>query len=147
MNLLDAFFNTVHDYPGGAESLAPRMGMSPAILRNKADQNKEHNKPLLVDADKIMSITGDYRILDALAANHGRVCVEIPADADASDMAVLEVVTKVWQSNGDVGSAVHKTLEDGKVEKHELAKVRTAIYRQQKALNEMLMRLEGMAEQ
>lgn len=146
MNLLDAFFNTVHDYPGGAESLAPRMGMSAAILRNKADQNKEHNKPLLVDADKIMAITGDYRILDALAAGHGRVCVEIPEGGDACDLAILELVTHVWQRNGDVGAAVHQTLADGKVEKHELTKVRSAIYRTQQALNEMLMRLEGMAE-
>ncbi|HEY8606607.1 MAG TPA: phage regulatory CII family protein [Noviherbaspirillum sp.] len=146
MNLLDAFFNTVHDYPGGTESLAPRMGMSAAILRNKADQSKDHNKPLLVDADKIMAITGDYRILDALAAAHGRVCIEVPADRDSSDMAVLELVTKVWQSNGDVGTSVHETLADGKVEKKELARVRAAIYRQQKALNEMLMRLEGMSE-
>lgn len=144
MNVQDAFYHTVHD--AGIEQLAPRLGMSAAILRNKADPNKEHNKPLLSDADKAMGLTGDYRILHALAESHGHVCVKIDAEATASDMAVLELVTHVWQSNGDVGTAVHKTLADGKVEKHEISEVRQAIYRTQKALNEMLMRLEGMAQ-
>jgi hypothetical protein len=146
MNTQDAFYNTVHDYKGGTEELAGRIGMSRAILLNKADPNKEHNKPLLSDADKVMGITGDYRILDALAANHRRVCIEIPEDGDACDMAVLEVMTKVWMTHGDVGAAVHATLADGKVEQHEVAKVRQAVYRMQQGLNSMLMRLEGMAE-
>ena len=146
MNTQDAFYHTVHDYRGGSEELAGRLGMSRAVLLNKADPNKEHNKPLLADVDKIMGIAGDYRILDALAANHGRVCIEVPGDGDACDMAVLELVTKVWQCNGDVGKAVHDTLADGKVEHHEIAHVRKAVYRVQQALHEMLMRLEGMVE-
>lgn len=144
MNSQDAFYHTVHD--AGIEQLAPRMGMSAAILRNKADPNKEHNKPLLSDADKAMGLTGDYRILHALAMNHGHVCVKVETESTSSDLAVLELVTQVWQSNGDVGAAVHETLADGKVERHEITKVRHAIYRTQKALNEMLIRLEGMSE-
>lgn len=34
MNLADAAYNTVHDYPGGASSLAPRLGMSSHMLSN-----------------------------------------------------------------------------------------------------------------
>ena len=49
MNVKDATHATVHDYPGGAESLAPRMGIkSPQVLRNKAqahiiDAQDEHH--------------------------------------------------------------------------------------------------------
>lgn len=146
MDLLDAFYNIVYDYKGGAEALAARMGMSASVLRNKADRNKDCNKPLLVDADKIMALTGDTRILDVLAANHGGVFIKIDADAPASDLAVLELVTHVWRANGDVGAAVDSALADGKVEPHELARVRSAIYRTQQAMTAMLMRLEGMAE-
>jgi hypothetical protein len=144
MNSQEAFYHTVHD--AGLKSLAESLGMSADVLRNKADIRKEHNKPLLVDVDRVMGLTGDYRILHALASNHGHVCVKLDPDAPASDLAILELVTQVWTSNGDVGSAVHQTLADGRVEKKELAKVRQAIYRTQQALNEMLMRLEGMAE-
>lgn len=146
MDLLDAFHATVHDYPGGCESLAPRMGMSPAVLRNKANPNVVSNHPLLVDADRAMALTGDYRVLHTLAVNHGHVCYRVDADVPASDLAVLELVTHVWSANGNVGAAVEATLADGRVERHEVAKVRGAIYRTQQALLAMLARLEDMAE-
>lgn len=146
MTPLDAFYNTVHDADGGPEALAARLGMSAQVLRNKANPNNSANKPLLDDADRVMGLTGDFRILEALAASHRRVCIEIPEDGDACDLAILELVTHVWQRNGDVGAAVHQTLADGKVEKQEIARVRQAVYKTQQALNEMLMRLEGMAE-
>lgn len=146
MNILDAFYATVHDYPGGAEALAARMGMSATILRNKANPNNTNNKPMLEDAEKAMTLTGDTRILDVLAAAQGGVFVKIDASAPASDLAVLELVTHVWRANGDVGAAVDDALADGKVERHEIVEVRTAIYRVQQAMTAMLMRLEGMAE-
>ncbi|RJF99047.1 hypothetical protein D3871_11385 [Noviherbaspirillum saxi] len=146
MNVQDAFYHTVHDYKGGTAELAGRLDMSQAILLNKADPNKEHNKPLLKDADRVMGLTADYRILHALAENHGHVCFKVDRDTHASDLAILELVTKVWQSNGDVGTAVHNALADGRVDHKEIAQVRQAIYRTQQSLNEMLMRLEGMAE-
>ncbi|WP_341772648.1 phage regulatory CII family protein, partial [Burkholderia pseudomallei] len=39
MNIIDAAYAVVHDYPGGSESLAPRLGMSAAVLRNKVNPN------------------------------------------------------------------------------------------------------------
>jgi hypothetical protein len=71
MNHLDAFHQTVHSAPGGCESLAPRMGMSAPILRNKANPNCITNKPTLDEADRLMALTGDYSVLHALAQNHG----------------------------------------------------------------------------
>src|SRR5690606_19490891 len=115
MNVLDAFYHTVHDYPGGAESLAPRMGMTPAILNNKADPKKEHNKPLLVDADNIMGLTGDFRILQALNHKHGYLMVKAPdADATASDMAVLEHVVGLGVANGKFMQTINAALADGR---------------------------------
>ena len=35
MNTIDASWHTVHEYPGGSEALAPRLGMSAAVLRTK----------------------------------------------------------------------------------------------------------------
>lgn len=70
MNVGDAFYQTVHGSAGGCEALAVRMNMSAAILRNKANVHTVTNKPTLDDADRIMGLTADYRILDALAANH-----------------------------------------------------------------------------
>lgn len=146
MNALDAFYHTAHDAKGGLESLAARLNMSAQVLRNKANPNNVANKPLLEDADRMMGLTGDYRILDALAAGHGRIVIKAPEPGESCDAAILELIAHSWKTNGEVGMAVHEILSDGKVESHELPKVRTAIYHTMQSLNEMLMRLEGMAQ-
>lgn len=146
MNVADAFHRTVFDAPGGAESLAPRLGMSAQVLRNKANPNIPTNHPTLSDIERVMMFTGDYQVLIELAANLGHACHKVSDTTPACDMAVLELVTKVWVTNGDVGSAVTETLADGRVEKHELVKVRQSVYRTTSALMEMLSRLEGMVE-
>ncbi|MDC8756240.1 phage regulatory CII family protein [Janthinobacterium fluminis] len=146
MNIADAFHKTVHAALGGCEALAVRLGMSAQVLRNKANPNNASNKALLEDADRVMGITGDFQVLHALAANHGFVCIKVEADVSASDMAVLEVVTRVWSANGDVGAEVHRALADGRVEKREVVKVEVAIYQAQRALLELRGRLYGMAE-
>lgn len=145
MNHLDAFYQTVHDAPGGCEAIAPRMGMSAAILRNKANPNSATNKPTLDDTDRLMAVTGDYRVLEALAANHGFTLAKI-GDEPASDMAVLEHVTSIWQRMGDVANEVHKTLEDGRVEPHEVDAVRRAVFKAFPSMMRLIECLDGMSE-
>lgn len=146
MNITDAAYSTVHDYPGGSEALAPRLGMSAAVLRNKVNPNNDTHHLTLAEASKLIGITGTASILHALAAQHGYVATAVEADAVVSDLAVLELVTQVWRRNGDVGAAVDETLADGRVELREIARVKEAIYRVQAAMQSMLDRLEGMAE-
>lgn len=146
MNHLDAFHKTVHGAPGGCEAIATRMGMSAAILRNKANPNSATNKPTLDEADRLMGITGEHSILHALAANHGYVCVRVEDGASASDMAVLEMVTQVWQTNGEVGAEVNKALADGRITRAEIDRVRDAVKRAERALEGVVARLEGMTQ-
>lgn len=146
MNVLDAFHQTVHAADGGCEALAIRLGMSAAILRNKANPNHSTNKPMLDDADRVMGLTGDHRVLHALARNHGYVCVRMDGAAPASDIAILELVTRIWAASGDVGAEVYATLADGIVEQHEIERVEEAVYQVNRALSEMVARLRGMAE-
>lgn len=54
----DAFYQTVHAYPGGCESLGPRLGTSAAVLRAKANPNSDRNHPTLADIDKVMGLRG-----------------------------------------------------------------------------------------
>lgn len=142
----DAFHATCHAYPGGCESLAPRLGMTPAVLRNKARPGCHTNHPTLADADHVMSLTGDVRILHALAAAHGHVCIPVDADAAPSDMAVLELVTHVWRSHGNVGAAVDAALADSRIEGAEVEQIRAAIYTHIQALQQMLARIEALQE-
>lgn len=146
MNIRDAIYQTVQRSAGGVEALAVRMGLRVQILRNKANPNGATNYFSPLELDALMELTGDHAVLHALAQNHGHVCIPIEADADASDIAVLELVTKVWSASGDVGAEVHATLADGIVEKHEIERVKAAVYRVNLALSGMVARLEGMSQ-
>ncbi|TXG78922.1 hypothetical protein E6Q11_00085 [Candidatus Dojkabacteria bacterium] len=146
MSAADAFYRTVKNAPGGYDSLAPRMGISAQLLRNKANPNVATNHPYLSDIEQVMTLTGDLSVLHALAKEQNCVVVPIESAVSASDMAVLELVAKVWSTNGDVGSAVNSTLADGRVEHHEVEQVAEAIHRTVTALHEMLARLKGMEE-
>lgn len=145
MNHLDAFYQTVHGAPGGCEAIAPRMGMSAAILRNKANPNAAMNKPTLDDADRLMGVTGDYSVLHALAQNHGFVCTKLE-EQPASDMAVLENVTNIWQRLGELAAEVHKTLEDGRVEAHEVDACSAAAFKAIRPMLQLIDTLDGMSE-
>lgn len=146
MNVRDAFHITVHDYPGGAESLAPRMGMSAGVLRNKANPNCLTNQPTLVDADRLIAVTGNTTLLHVLCANHSHVAVPVDSSAPACDTAVLEIIAQVWSAQGDVGKAVEEALADHRVEPHEVRQVRQAIYRMQQSLLTLAARLDQMSE-
>src|SRR5690606_12941087 len=125
-NVADAAYMCVHDYPGGSESLAPRLGMSAAVLRNKVNTNNTTHHLTLAEADRMLGITGDLRLLHVLAAAHGQVVVTPATSDDACDMAVLEVISAIWSRSGDLGAAVHHALADGQLTAHELAQIRRA---------------------
>jgi hypothetical protein len=146
VNVQDAAYHTVHDQPGGSESLGPRLGVSPVVLRGKVSPSDGRHHLMLAEADRLMGLTGDVRILHALAATHSHVCIRVDGEVPASDLAVLELVTHVWREHGDVGRAVDDLLADGRVLAPELARVKAEIYELQQALLAKLARLEGMAE-
>ena len=146
MNVADAAYSVVRDYPGGAESLGPRVGIGPAVLRSKVNPNCTTHHLTLAEADRITGVTGDLRILHALAANHGQVLSAPVTSADCSDMAVLEGVAAMWATNGAFGQAVHHALADGRLTQDEMTPVRGAAYELQRRIAELLGRLTGMAQ-
>lgn len=146
MTPADAFYQTVFTTPGGPESLAPRLGMSAQVLRNKANPNSVTNHPTLAEIEKVMTITGNVAILHALAQSQNHICISIDTHSHACDTAILELVAKVWSTNGDVGQAVNDTLADGRVEAHEVKRVDDAIHRTITALHDMAARLKGLSE-
>lgn len=146
MNINDAFHSTVHSAPGGCEALAVRLGMSPVILRNKANPTSTTNKPMIDDIDRIMGLTGDHQFLHALAANHGFVCVKMEESDTVCDMEVLDAMAKVWSKNGEAGMEVHRALADGHVDARELVRIEKAAYETVRAMLELVGRLKGMVQ-
>ena len=145
MNAFDAFYHTVHSYPGGASSLAPRMGMSPDVLRNKADVKKEHHKPNLQDVISVMDLTGDLSILRALAADQGLLLVKASeAGKHECDMSVLEQVTGLMVEQGKFASEIYTSLADGSLTDKEMAAIEEAGRQFMTAIAEVKQRMKGM---
>lgn len=116
MNVTDAAYDTVHQYPGGSESLAPRVGMTAATLRGKVNPNSDRNRLALEEADELMGKSGDYRILHALAANHGFVVQRVDAPSSGS---LIGALLQAAEAKGDLAGMVGDALEDGRVTPNE----------------------------
>jgi len=120
MNITDAAHKTVKDYPGGAEALGVRIGMSGAVLRNKVNPNNSTHHLTLAEASEIMGVTGDDRMLHALAAEHGYVLRRVEGAASGS---VIGAVLAVSKRQGDLAQAVATSLEDGKITPNESSEI------------------------
>jgi hypothetical protein len=145
MNHLDAFYQTVHSAPGGAEAIANRMGMSAQVLRNKANVNSDTNKPTLDDADRLMGITGDYRVLESLAANHGFTLTKVEEHAP-SEMSVFESMTGILAQFGQYSQEVHQAFADGRLEPHELTAIDESMFALFQRFMQFRARMGGMVE-
>ncbi len=116
MNVTDAAYDTVHQYPGGSEALAPRLGMSAAVLRGKVNPNTDRNLLSLQEADALMARTGDFRILHALCAQHGFVAQRSDAPESGS---LLSALLQAAAAKGDLAELVSSALDDGRISPNE----------------------------
>lgn len=125
ISLLDVAFATVHDYPGGAASLAPRMLKGASTLAQELT-HRNTAKLGLLDAERIMLLTGDLRILEAMANNCGAALVPFP-DADeqsgAEDHEVIGALAKLAKEFGGLLAEVGADVADGKVNANELKRI------------------------
>jgi hypothetical protein len=146
VNTSDAAYAVVHDYPGGTESLGPRVGVSPAVLRNKVNPNNDTHRLTWDEAIRITVVTGDPRMLDAFAAEVDRITVVIPKEQPC-DMDVLSDACALVAEVGDYMRAIHTALADGRLTKSELADVRRKAMTAMSKVAALTACLDGMAEE
>jgi hypothetical protein len=117
MNVIDAAYSTVHDYPGGSIALAPRLNMSAAILRGKVNPNDAGHHLTLAEATRMQALSGDYRIVMAMADELGCTVLRLPA---VDDHDLLAATLAVVRSFGAMMGDVESSLADGRVSINEL---------------------------
>ncbi len=147
MNITTAADLTVHEYKGGSESLGPLVGISAAVLRNKVNPNNNTHHLTLAEADRIVRMTGDPRILAAFAHSNGYLLVKAPESCGESDISVLEQVAGLMVAHGNFGHEVYEALADGGVDQQEVARVTAAGRVVMEAVASVANRLSGMAEE
>lgn len=116
MDVMDAAYDTVHDYPGGSESLAPRADMNARVLRAKVDPKCDTHHLSLNEARRIMARSGDHRMLFAMNDELGYLppIPQVPFEG-VSDLALLETYTKLMARLGEFSSEFHAVIATGRV--------------------------------
>lgn len=123
MNVNTAAFNLVHDYPGGAEALAPQLKKSPTTLNHEVDPNYASAKFGLVDAVKATILTGDRQVLNAFAADCNCMVVPLPQCADGIDDDTFKGVTALAREFAELVGQVSDATADDVVSDNELKRV------------------------
>lgn len=144
MNVEDAAYNTVHNYPGGSESLAPRLGMSPAVLNSKVRPNTRTHRLALEEADLMIGLSKDYQILQALAANHGFGLYRLEPEEGDQQSSLLGELLRVGALDGEFARTVHDALADEIITPNEMNAIGAAGHAHQAALIGLIARLRSM---
>jgi hypothetical protein len=123
MNVLDAAYNTVHDYPGGAVELAGRLGKrSGSTLSHEVCPPEGSSAKFgLLDAVKVMEMTKDHRIMHAMATRLGGMFVPLSGlDMESPDTVHLAQVAREF---AEVMAEVAPAMADGVITDNELARI------------------------
>lgn len=125
MTPLDAAYHVVHDHPGGATALAPRMGKSNVTLCQELTATGTA-KLGLMDALKITHLTGDYRILYAFAESCGHMAVPLPHVDGLPDPDLMRALADSSRDFADLCREVCDAAADGRISDNEMRRVELA---------------------
>lgn len=152
MNVNDAAYQTVHDYPGGAKALASRMDridrdgkvheFSPVVLGSKVNPNTSTHHLTLAEASTIMGLTDDHRILHALAAQHGYV---LQATQRQTTGSLICALLAAGEAKGDLSGIVRESLEDGEITLNEARAIGKACADLMDAVSKVAQRANAQA--
>lgn len=146
-----AVYDTVHEYVDprtkarGAVALAPRVGMQPGTLSNKANPLQETSQLSLAEAVTIQTVAQDFRVLYAFAATLDHCAHRLPAQPIASDVALLDSYTELHAALGRKAAALKRVLADGRVTQAEIREMHQLLDDAFRAGLQLMSRLEGLA--
>jgi len=125
INVEDAAFHTAHDFPGGVAALAQRMGdVSPNVLNKKVDPRLDTHHLRLDESVKMQSISGDFRILEAMAFTLNHVVIPLPEFPETGDMSLLDGFMDIINEMADFTQAFQQSWADGKLTKKEFKNIK-----------------------
>lgn len=132
---------------GNVPALAARMGLRPGTLYNKAEAGDDtHNQPTLRDVVLVTEITGDMRVVEALAATFGLATFDTAGQAQASDEELLTLLADMGRETGEFHGALAQGLRDHRFSLQAMAHIRREAMDIVAALMTVLHRLEDYVD-
>lgn len=150
--LQTAIYETVHGFRSttgrerGAVALAPRCGMNPGTLSNKANPEMTGHILGLEESIPLQLVADDFRILHAFAASLQHVAYRLPSATQIGDVELLDAYAKVNERCGLKARAIREALRDGVVTRKEIQDIQAMFDDEVRAGLELLARLEALAE-
>lgn len=122
MDLMDAAYHVVHDYPGGAESLGPRVGKSPTTLSHEVAKVGAA-KFGLETAARVTELSQDMRILAAFALRCGHMTLPLPELANPDNDTCIAELGIILSEVGELVRDTTDSLRDGVISDNEMARI------------------------
>lgn len=122
MNELDAAYNLVHDYPGGADSLAPRVGKNATTLCHEVARVGTAKLGLQTSV-KLSVASGDKRILEAFAMQCGFMLLPLPNALALSKDTCMERLGDLLRESSEVVRETVAGLADGELSDNERGRI------------------------
>lgn len=147
-----AIYETVHGFrlPGskerGAVALAPRCGMNPGTLSNKANPEMPSHSMGLVESVPLQLVANDFRILYAYNAALRHCAYAMPESNDASDVELLDLYCAIHEKGGLKARAIREAMRDGRFTHKEVTDLRALFDDEIRAGLEFFSRVEALAQ-
>lgn len=124
-SVLDAAYRLVRAYPGGAASLAPRIGKSPSTLSHEVRPPEGSTAKLgLQTAVDATVLSGDLSILNAFAAEVGAIVMPLPNHLDA-DADVAQQTAKLAKEFAELMTEVSTSTADRRISDNEVRRLQS----------------------
>jgi hypothetical protein len=125
MNRLDAALLLAKRYPGGIESLAPRMGIRPDTLRKELTRQDGYKfgtdeEELLMELCEGAGVSDPLAPLTACAVNHGAMLLPLPAALVPNGGAPLERLAEEVKDFAEFTQAQAGAWADARISDNEL---------------------------
>lgn len=156
LDVFEAARRAVYDYVDptnpdatGAQAVAKKIGMQPGTLYNKLNltpHESMHHKLTMQDVVQILTVTGDLRVISALAHTFNCVCFPVPNMKNVSDTALLELVNKIGGEGGDFYRALNALLTGKRCKASQVAMLHKEGLEFIGAIVETMARSEGLVD-
>lgn len=147
MKTEDALYAAVHDYPGGATALAPRMGIAASTLQSTANPTIETHHWSLKRAKQVIALTGDTRPLQALAAEFGGVFIRTSMHSAEGLPEAFRSLATLAAEFGDVARATEDAMRDGRISLNEASRISTMCMALMQGAADMMRTCDELAAQ
>lgn len=141
--VLRAAFHTVEEHSRGAKALAAAMGVQYKTLLNKVNPNQTSHHLSLQEALRLMQVTRDTRVMDALAEALGGQFICSP-DVGQGDPKLMQDLAEMTMRFGELMREVANDIADTVISNNELARIEKEADQLRSALHRLLVDLRSM---